>query len=78
MRNPLKVTLSLRAIPTAALDAFQDICRNIIVVGARRGIETAPPVLRRDITEPEAQRLQAHITTLQHARVPLKRVAVRP
>ena len=45
MRNPLKIKLSLRAIPAEAVKAFQEICRDIIVRGRRshQGASTATP-----------------------------------
>lgn len=36
MRNPLKIKLSLFAIPADAVRAFQDICRDIIIYRERR------------------------------------------
>ena len=81
MRNPLKVTLSLMAIPEEAVKAFQDICREIILSRERlrRGVIDAAlaACARQDITAREAQRLHGHIATLQNAEVPLKAVVVK-
>src|SRR3954468_20152329 len=35
MRNPMKIKLSLLAIPAEAVSAFQEICREVIVFRAR-------------------------------------------
>ena len=86
MRNPLKVKLSLLAISAAAVQAFQEICRNIILFRegrARPDITTALDLVLHadgrnvDITEKEVHRLYGHIVTLQNAEVPLRRVVVR-
>lgn len=42
MRSPLKVTLSLFAISTEAVTAFQEICRDIMMYRERRGHHAAP------------------------------------
>lgn len=80
LRNPLKIKLSLVAIPAEAVKAFQEICREIIV--ARERPVTLERVLRAvrgaaHLTDREAQRLHGHILSLQKAEVPLKRVMVR-
>jgi hypothetical protein len=82
MRSPLKVTLSLRAIPPEAIKAFQDICREIILSrdrgSSRSAIDIAEAVCaRQGITEREVQRIRTHIATLQDAKVPLKAVVVK-
>lgn len=87
MRNPLKIQLSLLAIPAAAVKAFQEICR-VIILRERHSPPAAIKaaldlVLHADgkdghITEQEVQRLHDHILTLQNAEVPLKRVVVKP
>lgn len=93
MRSPMQVTLSLLAIPEEAVNAFQDICREIIVFRERRSGHTADAehhaaidaALARcasqsgnvRITEQEAQRIYGHIATLQEAEVPLKAVVVK-
>jgi hypothetical protein len=78
MRNPLKVTLSLLAIPPEAVHAFQDICRSVILFREGRSSRPGTAAAGRDgVTEQEAQRLQTHISMLQHAQVPLKRVSVK-
>jgi hypothetical protein len=78
LRNPLKIRLSLLAIPAEAVKAFQDICREIIVFRERRADPLAgiAATLTR-VTDAEAQRLRGHIVSLQRAAVPLKRVIVR-
>ena len=78
LRNPLKIKLSLLAIPPEAVQAFQDICRHIIVFRERRADPLAGITSTMDrATEAEAQRLRNHIVSLQNAAVPLKRVIVR-
>ena len=42
LRSPLKVKLSLQAIPVEAVTAFQAICRDIIVSRDRRARQSAP------------------------------------
>lgn len=42
LRSPLKVKLSLQAIPVEAVTAFQAICRDIIVSRDRRARQAAP------------------------------------
>jgi hypothetical protein len=81
LRSPLKVKLSLFAIPPDAVKAFQAICRDII---SRRpaNIEAALALCTPDgaharITEQEAQRMHGHIETLHNAEVPLRRIEVR-
>ena len=85
MRNPLKVRLSLIAIPLEAVKAFQEICRDIIIArergdGAAKGtiddaLALCAPGAR--ISEQEAKRMRGHIATLQTATVPLTRIAVK-
>ena len=75
LRNPLKVKLSLLAIPAEAVRTFQEICREIIVFKTRRADPLAG--LTATLTDGEAQRLRGHIASLQKAAVPLKRVIVR-
>jgi hypothetical protein len=88
LRDPLKIRLSLFAIPDEAVSAFQDICREIIVSRDRRadplaGVATiVDRVLQRvdaggRVTVSEAQRLRQHIVSLHNAEVRLKHVAVR-
>ena len=82
MRSPLKVTLSLRAIPPEAIKAFQDICREIILSRdrgpSRSAIDVAEALCaRQGTTEREVQRIRAHIATLQDAKVPLKAVVIK-
>ena len=77
LRNPLKIKLSLFAIPAEAVSAFQEICRDIIVFRERRADPLARIATTLDLTGREAQRLHGHIVALQNASVPLKRVSVR-
>ena len=85
MRSPMKVTLSLQAIPVEAVKAFQEICRAIIV-SRERGSPPQQPVIdaalslcagHPHITDQEAQRIDRHIATLQQAAVPLKSMLVK-
>jgi len=92
MRSPLTVKLSLLAISAEAVKAFQDICRDIILV--RKGREEADAtrlakirtMLERvllaegntgHIDEKEIQRVYGHVVSLLNAQVPLKRVVVK-
>ena len=81
MRSPLKVTLSLRAIPVEAVKAFQDICREVIVSRGRSrdsAIAVAEAVCaRQGVTERDVQRVRGHVATLQNAEVPLKAVVLK-
>ena len=86
LRSPLKVKLSLLAIPAEAVKAFQDICREIIILRKRQSPANINDLLARvlqadgkagHITEKETQRLYSHIVALQNAEVPLKRVVVK-
>lgn len=87
MRSPLTITLSLRAIAPQAVKAFQEICRDIILLPGqpttpRRKIEAALDLVLQSngkadgLTAMEHERLYDHIATLQNAAVPLKRVVV--
>ena len=76
MGSPLKIRLSLFAISTEAVKAFQEICRDIILSRERPSQQAALTASQWHITETEAQRLQAHVAALQNAEVPLKRVVV--
>jgi hypothetical protein len=51
MRSPLKITLSLFAIPTEAVRAFQMICRDIILFRERRS--------RASLTASESEEVSA-------------------
>ena len=77
LRNPLKIKLSLFAIPPDAVAAFQDLCRDVIVFRERRRDPLAVLTTTRRVTDAEARRLQSHIVALRRAVVPLKRVVVR-
>ena len=74
MRSPLRIRLSLFAIPPEAITAFQEICRDIILF--RDGdIKTVlercmPQEMHARVTEQEAERLAGHIVTLQEAEIP--------
>jgi hypothetical protein len=72
MRSPLKIRLSLFGISPEAVTAFQDICRDLILVREGR----LPAALTARITAQETQRLHGHIATLRNAASPLKRVEV--
>ena len=75
MRSPLTITLSLLGIGDEAVKAFQEICRDIIV--NRQQPRQVTEFLHERITNAEAARLRAHVATLQHAEVPLKRVILK-
>jgi hypothetical protein len=88
MRSPMKVTLSLLAIPEDAVRAFQEICRQIIVSRERQSTPSiaaieaaltlcAPQGDDARVTPREAERIHAHIATLRQAEVPLKEVVVK-
>jgi hypothetical protein len=72
MRSPLKIRLSLHAIAPDVVNAFQQICRNIIL--ARESPLPADVAAR--VTGQEAQRLHGHVATLRDAAIPLKRIEV--
>lgn len=72
MRSPLRVRLSLYGISAEAVEAFQQMCRHVILA---RGFQV-PDTIAARITEVEARRLQGHVTALQNAAIPLKRVEV--
>lgn len=72
MRSPLKIRLSLLGISPEAVDAFQEICRDIILL--RKG--RLPAAVADRITEQEATRLHGHVATLRDAAIPLKRIEV--
>ena len=73
MRSPLRIRLSLFGISPDAINAFQEICRDIIL--SRKFC--TPEGIEARITEPEARRLHGHVATLQNAAIPLKRVEVK-
>jgi hypothetical protein len=79
MRSPLKIKLSLRGISTDAVTAFQDICRDLILMreGRSRAAAWTPEGLAAHLTDDEARRLSRHVANLQHAAIPLKRVEVK-
>ena len=60
MRSPLKITLSLFAIPTAALTAFQMICRDIILFRERRSRQASPTASERaDVSAKQLPNIKA-------------------
>ena len=73
MRSPLKIRLSLFGISPDAVEAFLEICRDIIL---RRDFITPEGVAGR-VTDQEARRLHNHVAALQSAAIPLKRVEVK-
>jgi hypothetical protein len=86
MLSPLTVSLSLLAIPEEAVNAFQEICRAIIVFRDRPSRQSAigaalagcaAPGQHASITEDETRRINAHIAKLDQADVRLKAVIVR-
>jgi hypothetical protein len=77
MRSPLKVRLSLHGISPEAIDAFQNICRDIILSRDRTTALGISEDLLARMNEPETQRLSGHISRLQNAAIPLKRVEVK-
>ena len=66
MRNPLKIKLSLRAIPAEAVKAFQEICR-VIVRGRRshHGASTAKP--RDDLDARQLASIKTALDLVLHA-----------
>ena len=84
MRNPLRVSLSLLSIPDEAVNAFQEICRQIILSREGRSrhatIDAALSLCARDghvrVTDPERRRINAHVKTLHDAEVPLRAVVI--
>lgn len=72
MRSPLKIRLSLLGILPEAVNAFQEICRDIILFRESR----LPADVTTRITEHEAARLHGHVATLRSAAIPLKRIEV--
>jgi len=73
MRSPLTIRLSLLGISPAAIDAFLEICRDVILSRESR----LPADVAARTTEQEARRLYEHIATLQRADIPLKRIEVK-
>ena len=61
MRSPLRIRLSLFAIPPEAITAFQEICRDIILFrdgNIRTVLERClPQAMQTRVTEQEAERL---------------------
>ena len=76
LRNPLKVKLSLFAIPAEAVRAFEEICRDIIVFRERRADSVGRIATTLGLNDTEAKRLHGLIVSLRTAAVPLKRVIV--
>ena len=81
MRSPLRIRLSLFAIPPEAIRAFQEICRDIIVFrdsNIRNVLDRSiPQSMQAHITEQEIERLIGHVVNLQGAEIPLRRVEVK-
>src|SRR5690348_4050476 len=85
MRNPLKVSLSLLSIPDEAVNAFQEICRQIILSREGRSrhtmidaaLSSCAPGGHVHLSEPERQRINAHVKTLHDAEVPLRAVVIK-
>jgi hypothetical protein len=84
MRNPLRITLSLFAIPVEAVTAFEAICRDIILFRESRSPHDSLTrmcstlgIERARITDQEAARLFRHVAILQNAEIPLKRIEVK-
>ena len=77
MRHPLKIRLSLFGIPPDAVKAFQDFCRDVIRFPERTGHGSLTAIGETLLTEKEAERIRSHLTALQKAKVPLKRVEVK-
>ena len=78
LRSPLKVKLSLFAISVEAVQAFQEICRDIIAFRERRSRPAPlPEGVQARITKKEVERISGHILTLQNAQAPLRRVEVK-
>ena len=73
MRSPLKIRLSLFGISPPAVDAFQQICRDIIL---RRDF-CAPDGFAGRINDQESKRLHDHVAGLREAKIPMKRVEVK-
>ena len=67
MRNPLKIKLSLRAIPAEAVKAFQEICRDIIVRRRRshQGASAAEP--RDDLDAKQLAKIKTALDLVLHA-----------
>jgi hypothetical protein len=89
MRNPMKVTLSLLAIPDRSVKAFQEICRQIIISRERRvalnrsAIDAAlaicaPEAEHARLTAHEAERIHTHVARLHAAEVPLREIVIKP
>ena len=85
MRSPLRIRLSLFSISPEAVQAFERLCRYIIVSrdDRSRGLDSVKSAVELctpagvEVTEEELQRLHGHVVTLQDAEIPLKRVVVR-
>jgi hypothetical protein len=85
MRNPLTVSLSLLSIPEEAVNAFREICRQIILSREGRSrhtmIDAALNLCAADgqvrVTERERERIHAHVKTLHDAEVPLRAVIIK-
>ncbi len=66
MQNPLKIRLSLRAIPPEAVKAFQDICRGI-VRGRRSHQGGSTATQRADLDAKQLANIKAALDLVLHA-----------
>jgi hypothetical protein len=83
LRSPLKIRLSLLAIAPAAVNAFQEVCRAVILFREpgldriRTTLESCVPEgVSAHVGEREVQRIYGHMIALQSAEIRLKRVEV--
>ena len=68
MRTPLKVKLSLLAIPAEAVKAFQEICRDVIRFRERDSHATPSPTIRReDIDATRLANIRTALDLVLHA-----------
>jgi hypothetical protein len=68
MRNPLRIKLSLFAIPADAVKAFQEICRDIIVHRERRSRQAAMTANEwEDINRQRLATIKAVVDQASHA-----------
>ena len=68
MRNPLKITVSLLAIPSEAVTGFQEICRNIIHSRREREHEAALSASQvKDVESKRRAAIDAALDRVLHA-----------